>query len=75
MIDVGKNEFRCLFVGVIGTLHRSLVSINTKQLSIMLNFLSHGLITRKHMKLTKLFENKHKIQKTHLLPAWKIIFS
>ena len=26
MIDIGKNEFRCLFVRVIGTLHPSLVT-------------------------------------------------
>ena len=41
----------------------------------MLNFLAHGLIARKHMKLKKLFENKNEIQKKYLLPALKIIFS
>ena len=40
----------------------------------MLNFLSHGLITRKHMKLTKLFEKK-KEKKKNLLSALEIIFS
>ena len=30
MIDVGKNEFRCLFVRVIGTLHQSLVTYKYK---------------------------------------------
>ena len=69
-IDVGKNEFRCLF----GTLYRSL-RISTKQLPIKLNFLSHGLITRKHRKLTKLFE-KNKTTKKHPLPTLEImIFS
>ena len=68
-IDVGKNEFRCLF----RTLYRSL-RISTKQLPIMLNFLSHRLIARKHMRLTKLFEKK-KTTKKHRLRTYEIINS
>ena len=37
MIDIEKNEFRCLFVGVIGTLHRSVVTYTCKYRTVTHN--------------------------------------
>ena len=64
MIDIGKNEFRCLFVRVIGTLQPSLVTYKYRTVTHNVKFsITWTHNSQTHETEKKLFENKNEIQK------------